>query len=165
MEEKQLYVIPKEIEDDLSRIIPYEGSEEFTDPKEYILNYITIGAPATFYNTGEMQCRSGRNRSFLDLYFLTKAKFPEITLQEFAKIFLELHEVPYGNRFKIMVYVCGDIQKPVLYMGYGINGGPLSISINKYVYNYLFKKAYTDITMAQIFDLAGLDYYHFVKKE
>jgi len=164
MEEKQLYVIPKEIEDDLSRLVPYKGSEEITDPIEYILNYINIGAPSTFYNDGELQCRSGRNRSFLDLYFLTKAKFPEITLSEFAKIFLELHEVPYGNRFKIIVYVCGNIQKPVLYMGYSIYGGALSISTVEHMEKYLFRSTYTDITIAQIFDLVGLDYYHFIKE-
>lgn len=166
-EEKKLYVIPQAIVDDLSRMVPYVGGEEFTDPREYLLNYFKLYSPATYYNDGTIQCSSGRNRSFLDLYFLTKAQFPEITLQEFAKLFFSLDQEIYGStsehEYHMFIYFCTNIRKPVIYT-------------NKATFRYYFiqdkdwLKTYlsypsNDILLSQIFDLAELDYHHFVKKD
>ncbi len=80
-----------------------EDLETYTDenltPIEYLYNYFDEGCPETIFKDGRYQCASGCNRSFVDLYMLTKAKYPEITIEEVAYILLYIlgHE-DNGNK-------------------------------------------------------------------
>jgi hypothetical protein len=71
----------------LNDIAPYTDENGLT-PIEYLRIYFNKGCPRTMYKNGNYQCSGNCNRSFVDLYMLTKAKYPEITMEEVAYILL-----------------------------------------------------------------------------
>jgi len=79
----------KYIEDNhrLNDLAPYTTDDNLTSI-EYLSNYFDEGCPRTTFANGDYQCASGCNRSFVDLYMLTKAKYSEITMEEVAYILL-----------------------------------------------------------------------------
>lgn len=163
MTEKELYVIPQKLVDELSELVPYKGGEKFTDPREYVVNYMKLNCPATYFKNGICQCIGGKNRSFLDLYFLTKAQFPEFTLQEMAKLFLSLQDNPSFASYVTIVYFCDNIGKPVIYPRF-VKQRNMYIKQKYWLDSKLDKKS-SDIKLSEIFDLAELDYYHFCNKK
>lgn len=69
----------------LKKLKPFPGGiRNGKTPKEYLELYFQKGMPRTVTMDNEFQCGSGRRRSFLDLYYLCKAKFKDITMEEFA---------------------------------------------------------------------------------
>lgn len=56
------------------------------NPIDYIEEYFRRYTPATFFNDGSLQCTGNCNRSFVDIYMLTKARFKDITIEEVAYI-------------------------------------------------------------------------------
>ena len=95
----------------LEDLIPY--TTDNLTPIEYLLNYFEHKCPATYYKDGRLQCLGRCNRSFVDLYFLTKAKYKNITMEEIAWILLYVlgHE-DTGNK-TVDIIKCPGIVKVV----------------------------------------------------
>lgn len=87
-------------------------SDEFKSKKKYIEEYLNQKSPATYYKNGAMQCTERRNRSYLDLYFLTKAKFKSTTKAEVAEILFDLCKKPDNS---IRSIFCPTICKVVFF--------------------------------------------------
>ena len=97
---------------DLNNIREFE-CENDGSPAEYLGMYFYLGCPATYYRNGDLQCIYNRNRSFVDLYMLTKAKYPEITMEEVAYILLyELGHEGNGDKSNSSIK-CQSIKKVV----------------------------------------------------
>ena len=79
----------------INEIAIIAGYEEIKTPDEYYTKYmnsISPVAPATYFNNNDVQCLRGRNRSFTDLYAIVRAKFIDLTISEFAYIFMKFQE-------------------------------------------------------------------------
>jgi len=86
-------------------------SDKYGRKRSYILNYFASNTPETHFIDGRIQCIRGRNRSFMDLYYLTRAKFKNTTKKELAKILYSIN-----RREKIIgCIVCPDINEVVFY--------------------------------------------------
>lgn len=92
----------------LRELAPFKEGKLCRTPKSYITKYFKLNCPATFFKDGEYQCLGGKNRSFRDLYYLTKAKFPEVTRAEVSYILSKL-----ALSQKIEVLTCPHIGKVV----------------------------------------------------
>lgn len=104
----------KYIEDnqDLNNLRPYESGED--NPTDHILNYFQNNCPTTYYKDGQLQCYSNSNRSFVDIYFLTKASFPDITMEEVAHIMTyQLCIKDYSGKNDLTAIKCPQIGKVV----------------------------------------------------
>ena len=64
----------------------------------------------TFYIDGKVQCDDRRNRSINDLYYILKAKFPEVTLHQTIYYIGKIAEAG-----KINILACPDIHRIVAY--------------------------------------------------
>lgn len=84
---------------------------------DYILGYFSNFTPETFTIDGKHQCHEGARRSFYDLYYLALTKFPELTLEDFAKTIINLMGVKYkdyeGETKIFNAIFCPDIHKIV----------------------------------------------------
>lgn len=169
-EEKIPFTIPQEVVDELSQLAPWKGGKDCKTPKEYIIAYLLAGTPETLFKTGKIQCHGGTRRSFIDLYFLTKAKFPEIEFEEFIKLMFSLfyRRLLKANELDRQIYLmyCPDIHKPVIrtvsYQFQGVNGTEDS---EKYGLRCFDEPAFSgNPTLAEAFAIAGVDKYHFVGK-
>jgi len=100
-----------DIYNELANLRPFKGSEDCLTPEEYLKLYFDLGRPETKFRNGTIQCSRDCNRSFFDLYYLTKAKFNDVTLEDVAKILINLCE-DYGNT-GISALFCPNIEKVV----------------------------------------------------
>ena len=81
---------------------------------EYITSYFKNNCPSTHYGDGTLQCYNGCNRSFYDLYFISKSKFPKTTRQELAYVLL--YNLDFRSSHKIIGCIrCPNISKLVFY--------------------------------------------------
>lgn len=115
MEPKQKF-----IEDQLpllENLKPYAGAiRKHNDPKDYIENYFAKERPATYTKDGVVQCGGGRLRSFLDIYYLTKAKFSDVTKQFVAFTMLSLAaNTKKDNSLCLSPSYCSTVHKHVFY--------------------------------------------------
>lgn len=100
-----------DIYNELANLRPFEGSNGCLTPEEYLKLYFALGRPETRFKNGTIQCSRDCNRSFFDLYYLTKAKFQNVTLEDVAKILIDLCE-DYSNTH-ISALFCPNIEKVV----------------------------------------------------
>ena len=82
----------------------------FRTVKAFIKSYLDNCAPATYYEDGKIQCERGRNRSFGDLYYITKSIFPSITKKKLAYYLLIFLKGSPKNE----ILVCPTIGKVVI---------------------------------------------------
>ena len=104
----------------LEDLKPYAGAiRKFNDVKSYVENYFAKSQPETITKSGIVQCVAKRRRSVLDIYYLTRAKFPEVTLSEVTFIMLNLVCKPklVEDPFLIASY-CSTVHKFVFYTSY-----------------------------------------------
>lgn len=164
-----MYIIPNNLANNLKELAPYKGSENCTDPKEYIIQYYKLGRPATFYKDGRPQCSPGRSRSFVDLYFLTKAVFTDLEFQDFVKLIFSLLYKDLGmyvdtfgiskTRLQLTCIYCPDVKKPVIRIAHeecilGLNTwyGPYGIN------NYRCRSTSDgNPTLEELFELAEIE--------
>ena len=97
---------------DLNNIREFK-CEDNGSPVEYLRVYFAQGCLVTYYRDGGLQCISYCNRSFIDLYMITRAKYPEITMEEVAYILLyELGHEGDGDRSHSSIK-CPTVKKVV----------------------------------------------------
>lgn len=60
--------------------------------KEFLLWFFKGGTSGTYYNKNitNIQCRRNAQRSFYDIYLVTKTYYPSLTIKKFAKRFKEV---------------------------------------------------------------------------
>ena len=83
------------IEQGINDIAIIKGYEDIETPEEYYKTYMDSEkprTPATYCNDNSCQCPNDRSRSFTDLYAIVRAKFQDLTLEEFAYIFMKFQE-------------------------------------------------------------------------
>ena len=87
--------------------------EKLETPEEYYAAYmdcIKPTTPLTYKENGILQCDSQRNRSFTDLFAIVRAKFQDLTLREFAYMFIKYQE--NGDKQFFASY-CSGVKKIV----------------------------------------------------
>lgn len=82
----------------------------YNTPYGYLYNYFYYYQPMTFYIDGKVQCDDRRNRSINDLYYILKAKFPEVTLHQTIYYIGKIAEAG-----KINILACPNIHRIVAY--------------------------------------------------
>lgn len=137
----------------LENLAPFEC--DATTPSEYLEKYFARRNPTTFFKDGTVQCINYSNRSFVDLYFLTKAKFPEVELNQVAYILL--YELGYAkNKFPdawVGAIKCPQIIKVVFLNNYS------QYSNNYEIYNsFKEKDSYSSYGKATTVGSDGLSY-------
>ena len=91
------------IEQGIDDIAIIKGYEDIETPEEYYKTYMDSEKPRTpatycndnscqYPNDNYCQCPNDRSRSFTDLYAIVRAKFQDLTLGEFAYIFVKYQE-------------------------------------------------------------------------
>ena len=98
----------------LDKISIIKGYENIRTPEKYLEKYLDNQFPineATYFKNGTEQCRTGRNRSFTDLYAIVRAKFPRLKIEKFAYI---LCNYQLGNKKSFYVSYCDDVHKIVM---------------------------------------------------
>ena len=153
----------------LEDLKPYTGAViKFNDIKSYIENYFDKNQPRTITKSGTIQCKARRRRSVLDIYYLTKAKFSEVTLSEVAFIMLNLVCKPklVEDSFLVATY-CSTVQKFVFFK----SSYPSWYKIFKFTENgfesesFLSEKAPIDgITQEDIIALSN-EHFNFLKQQ
>lgn len=92
------------------REIYYKEGEHINSKSKYITNYINEGNPTTLYkDTGFIQCREGRARSFEELFWLFKSRFKTATKGELSRILLD------NNNSNIGTVACPSVNKLTVY--------------------------------------------------
>lgn len=100
----------------LEKLKPYRGGiGKHNTIEEYITNYFRKGSPATYTIDGRLQCPSGMRRSFYDLYYLSKAKFDKLEIDEFAFKFVNLLQ---SDKNILIPTYCTNIKKIVFHKIY-----------------------------------------------
>ena len=97
----------------INEIEVLNGYENIETPSEYYTKYIDSVnpvTPTTYLHNKNVQCSQGRNRSFTDLYAIVRAKFMDLTISEFAYIFMKFQE--NGDKQFYASY-CGTVNKIV----------------------------------------------------
>lgn len=90
--------------------------ENVPDVKSLLLDYLLKGSPATFSSTNnESQCMAGCNRSIDDLLMLSNHYFPGTSIKEMLLALCEVKREVNVMDKTIIVFVCGDIHKPVVH--------------------------------------------------
>jgi hypothetical protein len=79
--------------------------------KEYIFEYLEKCSPATYTESGLLQCNKGKNRSVEDLYYIVKTTYPSIYFKKYINY---LYKVLKENKFAMILY-CDDIDKVTIY--------------------------------------------------
>ena len=96
--------------DQLLQLKPW--SDDFKSKKAYIKGYLDASNPATYYKDGRVQCGERKNRSYIDLYYLTKAKFKSTTKNEVIRI---LYELCSEERNFYRTLVCTGVKEVVFF--------------------------------------------------
>lgn len=126
---------------DLLNLIPYNGSKNIKTKREYILNYIELKCPATYYNNGRIQCNKMRNRSIRDLYYLTRAKFKTTTIREVCKILFEL-----SRKNEIKAIFCSTVHEVVFFW----KSNSLPNFLSNFNFRNHFKEYYDVVSKSKI---------------
>ena len=65
---------------------------DISSPRSFLLNYFINRNSSTYYDKdcNDYQCAFAKGRSFSDLFRLTKTYFPDIKLDEFAYVFIDI---------------------------------------------------------------------------
>ena len=114
--EEILSVFPTAETEEISKlndIAVIVGYEDIETPLEFITKYLDSTepiTPASYTTDGIMQCSSGRSRSFTDLFAIVRAHFPELSIEEFAYLFVKYQE--NGDK-QFYVSYCSDVKKIV----------------------------------------------------
>ena len=154
----------------LENLKPYAGAlKKFNTVESYINNYFDKKQPETKTHDNIIQCGPGRSRSFLDIYYLTKAKFSEVTLSEvaFRLLVLSCDTRDGKGGSTISSLYCGTVHKLVFYK----TGYPTWSVLFKFE-DGIFKKSSTasssipvdGITQTDIISLAN-EYINFLKQQ
>ena len=113
------------------RKLYYKGAEDAKTLKSLIKNAFLHGSgfPQTFTNKKYEgnQCRAGANRSFGDLFRLSRTYFPKTTQEELAKLIFEL-----GREIKLYAQFCHTVNKVVFRKSYTYQ----NISLEQYIDGY-----------------------------
>jgi len=99
---------------DLDKIAVIKGYENIKTPEKYLEKYLDNQKPIneeTYFKDGREQCSSGRNRSFVDLYAILRAKFPRLKIDRFAYI-LCMYQL--NNKKSFYVPYCSGVHKIVM---------------------------------------------------
>ena len=99
---------------DLDKIAVIKGYENIKTPEKYLEKYLDNQKPineATYFKDGYQQCDGGRNRSFVDLYAILRAKFPRLKIDRFAYI-LCMYQL--NNRKSFYTSYCFGVHKIVM---------------------------------------------------
>lgn len=78
-----------------------------------IIKYFDLEQPETYYLDNSLQCTYEKQRSFMDLYYLCKTKFPRISKKLVAKSLVNLCK---ENIIKILY--CNEINNAVFHRRY-----------------------------------------------
>jgi len=97
--------------EELRDLKPFTISEQYDTPEKYLKYYFANKQPSTRFSGGAPQCHAGVFRSFFDLYYLTRARFSNVTLEQVATILINLCE-DYGNS-RVSVFYNTDVEKVV----------------------------------------------------
>lgn len=97
--------------EELRELRPFTTSEQYDTPEKYLKCFFANHQPATKFSGGSPQCHSGVFRSFFDLYYLTRARFSNVTLEQVATILIALCE-DYGNS-RVSAFYNTDVDKVV----------------------------------------------------
>jgi len=93
------------------RKIYYKEGIHITNKKEYILTYLNLNTPTTYFIENDfIQCRPHRARTFNDLFLLLKAKFKTATKGDLARILLDEE-----NSNDIGCVACPDVHQMTFY--------------------------------------------------
>ena len=125
--------------EDLLQLRPFTTDDGYTTPEAYLNLYFRLKQPQTKFSGGAVQCHANCERGFYDLYYLTRARFSNVTLEQVAKILLNLCE-DYGNT-RVSVYYNTDTDK-VVFGNFERKQRAISL---------LFDKSY------RMFDIYGID--------
>lgn len=69
--------------------IYYKEGENINNKNDYIINYLKLNTPTTYYKHNNfVQCRGGKARTFNDLLLLLRSKFKTATRGDLARILL-----------------------------------------------------------------------------
>lgn len=97
--------------EELRELRPFTTDSNYDTPEKYLKYYFANRQPSTKFQGGAMHCHAGCFRSFFDLYYLTRARFSNVTLEDVAKILIKLCE-DYGNS-RVSVFYNTDVEKVV----------------------------------------------------
>ena len=90
------------------------GGKSCKNLKSYLQIYFEKNCPATKYHNNLVQCYKGCSRSFYDLYFISKSKFPKTTREELAYILL--FKLGFRSAYNVVGCIrCPNIEKLVFY--------------------------------------------------
>jgi len=103
----------------LEDLKPYKGAGKYSKltktVESYLRKYFKGGSKASYFNDGMIQCQPKKNRSFYDLYFLTKAKFKDVSEEEVAYHLLEMTK-RNDSGIQLKTVPCPDVQKVVFFL-------------------------------------------------
>lgn len=92
----------------------FAKGKQCLDVRSYIQAYFENNCPETRYDNDFIQCYSGCNRSFYDIYFIAKSKFPKTTRSQLAYILL--YNLGYRSDKEIIRCIrCPKLQNLVFY--------------------------------------------------
>jgi hypothetical protein len=67
-------------------------------PIEFLREYFDRGRIATYTKNGQLQCKKGRYRSFTDLHYILRSKFPTINIKESAFLYMNMYVNGWNER-------------------------------------------------------------------
>ena len=78
--------------------VPYGMIRKQYTPVEFLREYFNKGRIATYTKEGQLQCKKGRYRSFTDLHYILRAKFPTIDIKESAYLYIQMYVNGWNER-------------------------------------------------------------------